>query len=475
MQTGLLPRIDEMDFNRIVASIDSARARSGDNIECRELEKINQLSLNPLKKNDLYIFPAWISNDLPDSYFTRMDSQTTLRNFVEDFNEGRGLMLSHAEDSFGGSPAEKMPLGSSFDSSYATRIEKPGNWVEAWFYILRDIDIAGLKTNDVIRMIEAGIWRRVSVGFTIQPLEGRSQGKYICEICNNELMSADCSHLPGETYDGQLCIARIVGGSVREASLCYMNAAQGTVVQKARQLAESGSINNEKILALEMNYGVRFFDIGTKPKSEPPKGSKIVVPKVDATQHEEKKMEELRAIMIGLVDMFSKVAGKSRSFTDLNRRMERATDEAGLASLGSEFAEDVRDILNAAQSNRELIELIPEDSRSAEGIAAIVAQSVDGVSHRSVILEDTIAEGVRFEGEKFDKEHWTGVLGNLSIEQLSHQRDLWKIQADSKLKPGQESRETPAPNIAPDKKDDPGKDIGTGIPDEAYSIGRSYI
>ena len=475
MQNGLLPRIDDMDLNRIITSIDSARARSGDKIENREIEKINQLSIKPVQKEDIYIFPMWISNDLPDSYFTRMDLETTLKNYVEDFISGRGLMLSHAEDQMGGSPAEKMPLGSSFDARITTRPDKPGNWVEAWFYILRDIDIAGLKTNDVIRMIEAGIWRRASVGFTIRPLESRAQGKYICEICNNDMMSGDCEHLPGETYDSQLCIARIVGGSVREASLVYMNAAQGTVVQKARQLAEKGLINENKILSLEMNYGVRFFDVDANKKTEPPKGSKIVVPKRDATINEEKKMEELRSIMLGLVDMFSKVAGKTRAFADINRRMEKATDEAGLASIGSDLAENVRDLLNEAQSNRELVELIPEASRNEDGLATIIAQSVDGKSHRAVILEETIVEGVRFEGDKFDKDHWTRALESMSIEQLSHQRDLWKVQADSKLNPGQTARETGAAFTPPAESADKDKKTGTGIPDEAYSIGRSHI
>ena len=58
-----LPRIDEIDLNRVVAKIDLARARSGDDLETREIDKINLLTRSDVKKSDIYAFPVWASND----------------------------------------------------------------------------------------------------------------------------------------------------------------------------------------------------------------------------------------------------------------------------------------------------------------------------------------------------------------------------------------------------------------------------
>jgi hypothetical protein len=478
MKDGALPRIDEVDLNRIIARIDLARARSGDEIENGQLEKINSIARSELKKSDVYIFPVWVSNDLPDSYFTRMDPATTLRNYVSDFIDSRALMLSHAEDMFGGSPAEKMPIGSTFDSRITTRVDKQGNWVESWLYILRGVEIGGLNTDAAIRMIEAGIWKRVSVGFTIQPMEGRAQGKYVCEICNNELLSGECDHLPGFEYDGKLCIARIVGAGAREVSLAYMNAAQGTVVQKARELAQRGKLKEKDILSLEMSYGVRFFDINKKV--EPLKVPATVVPdKGRNNKIEEQKMEQLRAILFGLTSMFAKTSSGSpreRSLSDLATRAEKVQDEVGLAAIGTELAEQVRDLLNEYQSHRELVAALPEDSRTVEAVQDILARAEDGKSHKNGLVESAIAEGVRFEGETFDQAHWKPVLERMPLANLSRQKDIWKAEADSKLAAGRKSKESSDGGLAVPKKEDktpPQK--STGLPDEIYAVGQAHV
>lgn len=468
---GLLPRIDEIDLNRVVAKIDRARARSGDDVEGRELELINNIARADIKKSDLYLFPVWASNDLPDSYFTRMDPATTLPNYVTDFKDGRGLMLSHAESMLGGSPAEKMPLGSSFNASLTTRPDKAGRWVEAWLYILRDITVGDLNTNDAIRMIEAGIWKRVSIGFSIQPMDGRPQGRYICEVCNNNLLSGDCEHLPGFEYDGQVCVARVEGGGLREVSLVYMNAAQGTVVQKARMLADAGRLKEKDILALEMSYGVRFFD---KPKTS------IVAPKADEAKErnrkkQERTMEEMRAILLGLVDMFSKV-GQSRELEALSGRATKAKDEESLAIIGTDLAEQARTILNDSQAHRELVEALPEESRTLEGIQALIANAADGEAHRSSVLEEALSEGVRFEGEEFDSEHWKSTLARMPLVAITKQRDIWKKQADSRLKPGRQSADTPGDGVvAPTPKVEERKSESNGIPEDAFRHGKAFV
>lgn len=477
---GTLPTVGEIDLNRIVARIETNRARSGDDIEQPELDQINLLARTNLDKKDIYVFPVWASNDLVDAYFTRMDRATTLQNYVSDFNSGRALMLSHGESLLGGSAADNMPIGSSFSGRITARDDADGSWVEAWLYILRGIEIGGIKTDDAIRMVEAGIWKRVSIGFSIQSMEGRPAGKYLCNICGNDLMSNDCEHLPGREYDGKMCIANVIGAGLREVSLVYMNAAQGTVVQKARSLAESGALSDKEILGLESFYGVRFYDIGLdKPGS---RGSKIdphKVPKTERNEQKENIMEEIRAILLSITDLFSKAEKEgSRVFSDLTTRMEKSKDEAGLTLLTGDLSEAVQGVLADSQDARAIMAALPEDSRTVEAVKSLIASAADGKGHRTAILTDTLAEGVRFEGKAFDTEQWTRVLGSLTVEQLSHQRDLWKTQADAKLKAGQTARDTGDGGIDADqdKDKDQRSATETGLPDEAYDDnGQSHI
>ena len=65
-------------------------------------------------------------------------------------------------------------------------------YIKAWAYMLR-----GEKTDALIREIEGGIKKEVSVGCAVK--------KSICSVCGKDYGS--CEHRKGEQYGGQLCTA----------------------------------------------------------------------------------------------------------------------------------------------------------------------------------------------------------------------------------------------------------------------------
>ena len=65
-------------------------------------------------------------------------------------------------------------------------------WLKAWVYMLR-----GEKTEALIREIEGGIKKEVSVGCAM--------GRTLCSVCGEEYGS--CTHRKGQVYGGTACVA----------------------------------------------------------------------------------------------------------------------------------------------------------------------------------------------------------------------------------------------------------------------------
>jgi len=519
MNEGRLPEIGVFDLDRVTTEIDHTLARSGMDIENRELEVINSIARRDLKKSEIYTFPMYISNDLPDSYFTRMDPQSTLLNFVADLIETRGLMLAHGGGFLGGADASNlMPIGSSYHGELTTREGYSGNWTLGHYFILHGINIGGGRsTDDVIKQIDAGVYRRGSVGFTIGAIEGATRGWYKCEICGNNLMSADCEHLPGILYpaesgEAKICVARVMDGHMRESSLVYMNAAQGTVVQKAQRMAEEGQLDKKKILSLEMFYGVRFFDNNfagnrapeydcecvdcgyetksaehcntlkcsecggeMRRKSRPGPGRSITVgdeePGINNNEENE-DMDTARAILIsfvgGIREAIAPEGKLKKRFGDLNKSIEGAEEQADLDPCVEELREIVVEAHESGIANREIVGALPEEQRTVEGVEALMAKAADGDQYRSDLLTEALAEGVRAEGNDFDADHWRTALENEPLDFIKKQRDVWTKSA--KATPGRKTEDGDG-----DKTYVVESKPGVKLPEKAFKTGKAHV
>jgi hypothetical protein len=117
--------------------------------------------------------------------------------YAEDAKKGVSLLLDHSwsPDGFfglGGRPKAAIPYGRTFDSHFEAGTEE-GETVSLLgdHYMLRGVELDGIKTNDLAVSIEAGTLFDTSIGF--------GYDKAICSVCGENYRR--CNHCAGQTYE----------------------------------------------------------------------------------------------------------------------------------------------------------------------------------------------------------------------------------------------------------------------------------
>ena len=146
-----------------------------------QLQKINKLAKSPLAAEDVYVFSVRLCDDQVDRDYERFSRQA-LKELAPMFIGKTGI-ADHAWS------AERQ-TARIFDTSI--EYEQGAMYIKAWAYMLR-----AEKTDTLIREIEGGIKKEVSVGCAVK--------KRICSVCGMEYGS--CEHRTGEQYAGQVCTA----------------------------------------------------------------------------------------------------------------------------------------------------------------------------------------------------------------------------------------------------------------------------
>lgn len=146
-----------------------------------QLEKINRQAKSPLKAEEVYVFSVRLCDDQPDRDYERFSTQA-LEALAPMF-VGKTGIVDHAWSSEK-QVARIFEAGVEYGDGCA--------FLKAWAYILR-----GEKTQEIIREIEAGIKKEVSVGCAMK--------RSICSVCGAEYGA--CEHRKGESYGGQTCVA----------------------------------------------------------------------------------------------------------------------------------------------------------------------------------------------------------------------------------------------------------------------------
>ncbi len=206
------------------------------------LSLINKMSHVNLTKDDVFVYQGIISSDTMDSYYTKMDAETTLRNYANNLKEGIPLMTYHE--------TEQAPIGRSFDSSIDVS-EDGKTVVRGLFYIVRDVNINGENTNDIIRQIETGTMKEMSVGFGGMNLWYKSSydGKDIFES----------RYYPGDKDEnGNLVYYYIMDATLREVSLVYKGACPDAVIERIRNDLPKMEDVERQIEKYEHRFNVRI-------------------------------------------------------------------------------------------------------------------------------------------------------------------------------------------------------------------------
>jgi len=304
-------------------------------------------------------------------------------------------------------------------------------------------------------------------------MEGRPRGYYKCEICNEPFHSSDCPHLPGIEYEGgRICTVLVVGAGMLESSLAYMNAAQGTVIEKAQRMLEEGRITEKQGLELQMLYGVRFFGnegdpvrsvAGATGKSaerkqeegkatvgdQPKAGEKAPETEERQTRKRDRRkiMEFVRSILTEIATAIHGVMPKGetrRIVSEFLGEIEGAEQETDVRTAGARLKDALvtkySDLQERVDTAEAIVGKLPEDSRTAEGMDKVLSQAKEGEAYRTSVVDAACVEGVRAEGEDFKKEHYHKLFAAHDIAFIQTQGEAWKRLADAGVKPGQKSK-----------------------------------
>lgn len=325
-----------------------------------------------------FFWPAEISSQRFDAYFTRMDAGTTLRNFVDDATAGVAFQNSHRW--------YELPLGQSVEARLEDGEEGQGRRAVAVFYTVPDLRLNDVNTSDFIAGVRAGIVRDVSVGF--------HGGKFVCDICGRDMLTDwKCEHIPGFTYqvgEGDaakapvVATATIVDAHLSEVSAVYDGATPGAAILKAQREMDAGRLDARQAGLLEQRYRVRLVQPARTYGG---------------------------ATLEGQTDVAPPVSG-----------------ETPPADTAGEVVEAARAILQRMGAVGDNLEA---QARWAEAkINELRPLADDGRAYRQSLVDEALAEGTRALGAGFDADLYRGVLATANLEQVKRMRDDWRGVGD---------------------------------------------
>ncbi|MEW6210152.1 MAG: hypothetical protein AB1631_17430 [Acidobacteriota bacterium] len=400
-----------------------------------------------------FFFQAEISNNLLDSYFTRMSSKT-LSNFADDAKAGVSLQDSHN--------ARRLGVGRSVSGKY----EKSGEVerVVAEFYTVRGLnfnDATYQTSDDFINAIRAGIASDVSVGFY--------GGMWICSVCKVDMWDweSGCRHWPGDeveikdengnTLRKEIVFAWIADARLSEVSLVYNGATPGAVILKAERAIHEGILRPEKVRVLEHRYRIKLPDArqvyapgNTTERSidmsdEKPTGAQLIEAQAEA------RTAALADVRAALTEAGLKPEGDLLTFVRSLKPEAPATPDPD-----ADLAKHLRASLDQAEAKE------PErlkgfrDLATKEGAEKLVSLASDGQTYRSDLIGEAIAEGVRAHGAEFAQETYRQMLQKSDIATIKRMRDDWKAVADKNLAGGRQTEDSnDPPQSEPQKRQVP--------------------
>lgn len=273
----------------------------------------------------------------------------------------------------------QLPIGYSLTGTVESGDKKR---VVADFYTVPGI----AETDDLIFRMKTGLLRDVSVGF--------HGGRMVCDICSQDFW--ECRHWPGIKYEekvGDTVTTKLATYTIEDARLSEVSgvfdgSTPDAMILKAQRAAKAGNLSREQVTLLEQKYRIslpatRYF--------VPPQESKM----------NESQVTRLKEIVIN---------------TGLVPEAERTT-------LDEETT------------------LVYVDKLAAQN-QTLQAQAADGVEYRNSLVTEALAEGVRAQGDKFNRALYEPTLRSASLAVIRQMRDDWKTTADALLPGNRRSNDT---------------------------------
>jgi hypothetical protein len=375
-----------------------------------DLDAINRHTLEPVTADDIFTFSGVCSNDRLDSYFTRMDPVTTLRNYAADLNNGVSLLGNHN--------IYTAPFGRSYDGQLIQDDTDNANAVRGDWYILKGVKINGESTDDTIRAIKAGITRDMSVGF--------SDESYRCGSCGRDLWDWECPHIPGlEDEQGRMSFAWIENARLREVSTVYKGATPGAYIDKARAYVQQGELEENKIAKLEQRFQTRF---------ERKDGAAFFMPK----REDNKNMNLIEQIRTALQ---KNEIEKSRVYEILQSEGDKYRQPDDIA-LRNELGEQA----------------------TIEGVKQLKVEAEQGRQYTADLIDQAVASRTRAQGEGFNAESYKNMLVRAAdLDYIKDEIKAYEEMAEQRFTPGRQTN-----------PDDPNRGHGGGNEEDNIIVSESY-
>ena len=380
-------------------------------------------------------FAVEASNNRMDSYFTRM-SKPTLENFLKDARAGVSFQDSHR--------TRELGLGGTLDAD----LHEEGDLVR----LTADVYVMpGLPELDAfIHRWRAGIARDVSVGFY--------GGKHICALCNRNIWSWDCPHIPGVEYDVEtrdeqgnitskrraVAFAWIDGARLSEISAVYDGATPGCAILKAQREADAGRMTPDVANLLEGRYrGLRLNGAHHRWPGVELQPATAAHPLLTQLSEATEKLARLTAadpgaiLQQGVIPMPEPISPTGSQPGDEPRAVvsSPATTASALPATAEPTMHErlVTDLVTEAALSGD----VQADFRE---VSAQLRQMVkDGLAYRQRVVADALTAGVRLFGNDFDKAGTEALFVRAGVEQIRAMGEQWNKSADQLFPAGRQT------------------------------------
>src|SRR6266404_1438230 len=363
-----------------------------------------------LQKFNPFFFPATISTNKLDSHYTQM-APSTLKNYATESDAGVSFLYSHDCDELIGRSMSGVFVGAQRDNVAH---------VDSTFYVVPQLKLGAVSSDEIIRAIETRVLRDVSVGFY--------GGQWTCSICGRDMMADwECWHIPGYMEEVEaagkvtptLCTATIEDAHLAEVSGVYKGSTPGAAITRATQEAERGRIRPEVRALIEQRYRIHLPEKRVTVPGHSEEKAMLDQKKPETVPTRESEAPDTTEILTS-VRSIVKETGLSDDF---------ATVDAGVRALVTE----VKRLTPLADMGR---------------------------AYKADLVAEALAEGVRAHGAEFQQETYKRVLEGSELDVVKAMKADWASVAGERFKAGRKS----ADEVDPDPK----TKAKTETPDAAY-------
>jgi len=472
-----------------------------------QLAKINKLAKRTLSADEVFVFPTKLVGDMiiPNRYVQL--TKELLDVYAEDAKKGVALMLDHSWSpdglfGMGGRPKAAIPYGRTFDSHF----DKPTEENEtvslmADHYMVRGIELDGIKTDDLIASIEAGTLFDTSIGF--------SYDNAICSICGNNYRNYEqCKHVAGKTYEieengvtkNKLCFIQAKPpGFLMENSLVFDGAYPGAgIMSKAGDVLENENgiyevvtdikgiepdksmiaiygqrtglttmvkkANRKKVFSIG-DYKESYFEL---PPLEVDENNKLYIPdrytfktnNGDTVIYKngehiilkggESKMNE-NVLKMLMSFGFTKEEAENLNTKETSTVLEVISEK--WKTVTPSIIKDAEP-LNVYMTQEQVKDALGADLKADE----VLNLAKEGQEYRKHLIDEALAMGVRAQGNDFPAETWKNTFATMSTKAIRDIMKTFEAQAKSEIPAG--------------RKTDPeaGFNKQASLPDEAFMV-----